>query len=156
MNPDTALFETLLQQEHILAEQLYQLMQQEQQALAAEDLQALQELQPLSADALEQLRLHASNRLQWMQDHDLPHSAACLQHPSMQTAANIHRLWHALDLQYQHNQTLATTLSEVILSARHRTQQKLKILRGQQNDPHLYNVRGQTSRLKQGQGYIQA
>lgn len=147
---------SLLKQELTLAVQLHQLMEQEQSALGANDLQALQELQPQSAQTVEQLRNQADLRLQWMKDQQLPLAAACLDHPSLQPAANIRRLWQTLEQQYLRNQKLSETLAEIVLTARFRTQQKLKILRGQQNDPHLYNGKGQANHVPKGQGYIQA
>lgn len=156
MSTASAQFEDLLHQEHMLADALHQQLELERDALAANDLQALQELQQHSAQAVENLRTHAAARLQWMQDHDLPISSECLNHPLVATAANIHRLWYDLEIQYHRNQTLSAALADVVLAARHRTQQKLKILRGQHNDPHLYNNKGTTSGLNHGQGFIQA
>lgn len=155
MTADAEHLADYLEQEYQLAEHLYRLMQQEQDALASHDLRALQELQQQSASAVNQLQTQATLRLQWMQEQHYPLAAACLDHPSLQPAANLRRLWTRLEKQYQLNQTLSAVLAEVVLSARHRTQQKLKILRGQQNDPHLYNDKGEASRLRQGQGYIQ-
>ena len=155
MSQDNDTLASLLEQELTLAVQLHQLMEQEHTALGANDLQALQELQPQSARQVEQLRNLASDRLQWMKDRQLPLASSCLDHPSLQPAANLRRLWQMLEEQYLRNQKLSEILSEIVLTARFRTQQKLKILRGQQNDPHLYNDKGKASSLKQGQGYIQ-
>ena len=156
MSQDNDTLASLLEQELALAVQLHQLMEQEHTALGANDLQALQELQPRSARQVEQLSNLASDRLQWMKDQQLPLAASCLDHPSLQPAANLRRLWQALEAQYLSNRQLSETLAEIVLAARFRTQQKLKILRGQQNDPHLYNGKGEAKNVQKGQGYIQA
>lgn len=155
MNQDIDYFASLLRREYELAWQLHKLMEQEKDALADHNLQALNDLRHQSTVAIEQLRTQAGSRLQWMQHRQLPLSAACLDDPALQPATQLIPLWDQLESQYLHNRTLSETLAEVVLSARYRTQQKLKILRGQQNDPHLYNDKGEASRLRHGQGYIQ-
>ena len=155
MTADAELLAEYLEQEYQLADQLYRLMQQERDALATNDLRALQDLQQQSASAVERLKQQASLRLQWMQEKQLPLASACLDHPSLQAHTPLRTLWQRLEQQYQRNQTLSESLADIVLTARYRTQQKLKILRGQQNDPHLYNDKGEASRLRQGHGYIQ-
>ncbi|UXD88278.1 flagellar protein FlgN [Thalassolituus hydrocarboniclasticus] len=155
MRTDTEQFAAFLQTELELATGIHTILEQERDALAASDLQSLQTLQQEKTLCLHQLQEHAANRLQWMKKSNLPQSAQCLQHPDIAAAANIPPLWQKLEEQYKQNQKLSIQLSDIVLHARHRTLQKLKILRGQQNDPHLYNDKGKASSLKQGQGYIQ-
>ncbi|MCB2385238.1 flagellar export chaperone FlgN [Thalassolituus alkanivorans] len=155
MSTDIALFAAFLQTELELTTGIHAILEQERDALANNDLQGLQTLQQEKALCLRQLQDHAEQRLLWMKASGLPQSAQCLQHPDIAAAANIRLLWSNLENQYKQNQKLSVQLSDIVLHARHRTLQKLKILRGQQNDPHLYNDKGKASSLKQGQGYIQ-
>ncbi|MCD8522554.1 MAG: flagellar protein FlgN [Saccharospirillaceae bacterium] len=155
MSTDIAQFSAFLQTELELTSGIHAILERERDALATTDLPGLQQLQQEKTLCLRQLQEHAEKRLQWMKDSGLPQSAQCLRHPDIAAAATISPLWHALESQYQKNQTLSVQLSDIVIQARHRTQQKLKILRGQHNDPHLYNDKGKASSLTQGQGYIQ-
>ena len=148
--------EALLDEELTLTRDIHGILEQEKSAIGGSDLATLHSLQQTSALRLSQLKEHANARLQWMQSHGLPLNANCLQHPDLAAAANLHRLWTQLEAQYRSNQTLSRQLSEIVLTARQRTLQKLRILRGQHNDPHLYDGKGKASSLKNGQGYIQA
>ncbi|MDK2779471.1 MAG: flagellar export chaperone FlgN [Pseudomonadota bacterium] len=156
MSIDTQHFASLLDQELTTARDIHGLMLQEKDALSANDLNTLQQLQQTKAARLQTLKDTAQTRLQWMQDQHLDSSAICLSHPDIRRAANIGHLWQELESQYHSNRTLSQQLSDIVLTARHRTLQKLKILRGRQNDPHLYDNKGNANNLSQGQGYIQA
>lgn len=156
MSTDTGNLEKMLAEELNLTREIHGILLQERQALTDSDLNALQDLRKTSTLRLSLLKEHARTRLQWMQAQDLPCNATCLQHPAIAAAANIHHLWQQLEAQYRDNQLLSQQLSEIVLSARQRTLQKLRILRGQQNDPHLYDVKGKASSLNKGYGYIQA
>ena len=156
MSADTEYFAAMLSQELELTQQIHGILQQEKEALRANDLPVLQQLQQSSGHSLNRLKEHAAGRLQWMASHGLPHSSACLDHPDLQQAANIRLLWQQLEAQYRTNQSLSQQLSDIVLGARQQTIQKLKILRGRENDPHLYDNKGNASNLNQGQGYIQA
>lgn len=155
MSTDIAQFSAFLQTELELTAEIHAVLERERDALAATDLHYLQQLQQKKTHCLQRLQEHAEQRLQWMKESGLPQSAQCLLHPDIATEANIHRLWFEVENQYQKNQHLSLQLSDIVLHARHRTLQKLKILRGQHNDPHLYDDKGKASSLKQGQGYIQ-
>jgi len=156
MSIDTESLASLMAEELTLAQTIFDLLTREKTALKDNDLPALQALRQQNASHLTELKRVAAQRLQWLRQHDLPHSAASLEHPTLAQAANVHRLWQALEAQYRSNQTLSQQLSEIVLTARQRTLQKLRILRGQQNDPHLYDGNGKASSLGKGQGYIQA
>ena len=155
MSIDTQHFATLLDQELDIARQIHDLMQQERGAIRANDIATLQHLQYTSSQHLQQLRDHACGRLQWMQQAGLDTPEQCLNHPDIRAAANIGRLWQDLDQQYARNRQLSQQLCDIVLSARHRTVQKLKILRGRDNDPHLYNDQGKENHLNNGRGYIE-
>ncbi len=155
MSTDIAQFSAFLQTELELVTGIHTILERERDALSASDIQSLQSLQEEKTLCLRQLQEQAAKRLHWMKSSGLPQSAQCLQHPDIAAAASIRPLWFGLEKQYKKNQTLSVQLSDIVLHARHRTLQKLKILRGQQNDPHLYNDKGKASSLKQGQGYIQ-
>ncbi|WP_430459847.1 flagellar export chaperone FlgN [Thalassolituus sp. LLYu03] len=156
MSLDTGRLAQMLDEELLLTRDIHGILQQEKEALRSNDLDSLHSLQQSSTLRLSQLKDHAGQRLHWMQTNHLPCNADCLNHPDVAPAANIHRLWTQLEAQYRTNQTLSQQLSDIVLGARQRTLQKLRILRGQQNDPHLYDGKGKASSLNKGQGYIQA
>ena len=149
-------FEDFLQQELFLAQQIQALMLKEQTALSDNQIEVLEQLRPLSVDAVNMLKAHSSKRLVWMQQHNLPLNASCLSHPDLNNAVNIRRLWQTLEQQYLSNQKLSAKLAEIVLASRLRAQQKIRILQGRQNAPQLYNNKGEASRLGNGSGYIQA
>ena len=155
MSIDTQHFAKLLDEELNLARQIHDLMHQERGAIRANDIGTLQHLRTSSSQCLQQLRDHASQRLQWMQNKGMDSADTCLNHPDIHPAANINRLWQELEQQYNRNRKLSQQLSDIVLTARHRTVQKLKILRGRDNDPHLYNDQGKENHLNNGRGYIE-
>jgi flagella synthesis protein FlgN len=88
-----------------------------------------------------------------MKEHQLPLSAQCLDTDNLQA---LRPLWQQVEAQYQANQRLSTKLSQIVLGVRLRTEQKLKILLGRQNEPYLYNQQGGTNHLHSSHGYAQA
>jgi len=153
MPANSELFAQLLNTELQHAEHLHQLLQQELQALQQQQLEPLANLQQPKTAALQTLQQHASQRLDWMTDQQLPHSSACLQRPEFAAHPDLAGLWQQLAAVYQNNQRLSELLAELVLTARKRTLQQLNILRGKQNDPQLYNANGGTSGLNKGSGY---
>jgi len=156
MSIDTDALAELMREELTLAHTVHSLLTQERCALRDNDLPALQALRVDNANALNHLKAAANRRLQWLKANKLAASAASLDHPQLAQAANVRQLWRQLEAQYRSNQDLSQQLSEIVLTARQRTLQKLRILRGQQNDPHLYDGSGKASHVNNGQGYIQA
>lgn len=156
MPQDTAHFARLLSSELDTASELHTLLQQELDALNSGNSAALGELNPAKQQLLMQLRQQASERLTWMSDQQLPHSSECLQRKDIATQPEIIRLWHMLSDAYEHNRDLSARLAEVVLALRFRTQQKLKILHAQHNDPHLYNEKGKASGVSRGYRSIEA
>lgn len=54
------------------------------------------------------------------------------------------------------NHRLTDVLSTIVLSARQRTQNLMRILRGQKNAPNLYDKSGQAKASSVGIGYAKA
>lgn len=153
---DTLLFSQLLQSELQLTSDLQQVLELEMAALRANDLGPISELQPQKAELLQQIKQQAAIRLDWLTEHNLPHSVDCLQRPELADQAEIQTLWQQLHDSYSNNQQLSERLSELVLTARKRTIDRLNILRGRKNDPHLYNSSGKASGLNKGFGYTRA
>ena len=156
MQSDSQHFTQLLNSEQELATHLHQLLSDEKTALQSNDLARLQQLQPQRDTAIEELARRAKSRLTWMDDHQLPHSSECLTHPLLQDQPAVANQWQTLAEQYQRNHSLSEQLAEVVLQLRKRKREQLKILRGQQNDPHLYNQNGNTLGLSSSASYIKA
>lgn len=156
MAVNIAYFTELLEQEQQLVQKVYQLLQQEEQALTDNHLAQLQALQEQQQRSVTQLQQHAEQRLQWMQSQELPLSSECLLHPVIAQEENISRLWHTLSEQYLQNQKLSAKLAETTLGLRYRTQQKLNILHGRNNESDLYNKSGKPHSKTTGLSSIQA
>lgn len=153
---DTEHFARLLSSELDTATELHSLLSFELDALNSGNSDALGDLNPAKHQLLMQLRQQASERLTWMSDQQLPHSSDCLKRNELATDTEIVRLWHDLGDCYDNNRNLSAQLAEVVLALRFRTQQKLKILHAQHNDPHLYNEKGKASGVSRGYRSIEA
>ncbi|GGY39242.1 hypothetical protein GCM10011297_10560 [Bacterioplanes sanyensis] len=145
-----------LHDELALNQRLQQLLHQEVDVLRQLQPEQLQPLQAPKQTLLAQIQQTANERLEWMTSQQLPHSPACLEHPDIANQDQILKLWQQLASAYDDNRQLSAQLTELVLVARHRTQQRLQILRGSNNDPHLYNEQGQAKGVNKGQGYVQA
>lgn len=156
MLPDNEIFAQYLSSELQLTSALHQLLEQELAALSDNNLEPLSILQSNKSQQLQQLQQQAGKRLKWMEEKQYPLSSACLKRPEIAADENIISLWQQLADSYKANQHTSAILTELVLTARHRTQQQLNILHGKQNDPHLYGATGKAKGLTQGQGYIQA
>lgn len=156
MTLDIFAFAELLHQEQHVLNALHKLLLEQQQQLKLNDLAAFEALQPGSAALVAQLQTQCEQRLAWMTEQQLPLSKDCLQLLPSQTRSDIAKIWQQLDLSYQQNQVLSATLAETVLHLRHRTQQKLDILRGQPNESRLYDNKGKASLLAPGQKYVRA
>lgn len=154
LNTDT--FTRLLSSELDSSRVLHNLLQQEITALSDNHPDQLEQLNPLKQNALANLRTAAGTRLQWMTDNHLLHNAKSIEHPELQNIPAIRTLWQDLAAQYEATRQLSARLNEMVLAMRFRTQQKLKILHAQQNDPHLYNENGRASDALRGKQSIEA
>jgi flagellar biosynthesis/type III secretory pathway chaperone len=152
MSLDTETFTRLLSSELDTSRELHNLLQQEVVALNDNQPSELERLNPLKQTAVVNLRAAAGRRLQWMTDNNLLHSPKSIEHPDLQQTPIALELWQALAAQYETTRQLSASLNEMVLTMRFRTQQKLKILHAQHNDPHLYNENGRAAnalRVKQ-------
>lgn len=149
-------FQTLLVQEQVLAEALNSLLNQEQNALSNDDLESLESLQKHKKTALADLQQQAQQRLQWLEQHQLPISAQCLLEFSQPQQEKLQPLWSQLEEIYQQNQQLSARLSDMVLILRHRTQNKINILHGKTKDTTLYNQQGLPHGAGLGKQSIQA
>jgi len=156
MSLDTALLARLMSSELDTSRQLYSLLQQEMDAVTHYRTAELDTLNPAKEQQVTLLKQHAGERLQWMKDHELPLSPACLKHEEIRNAPDIHPLWQQLAAQYDANRQLSERLSEMVLALRYRAEQKLRILHAQHNDPHLYNANGKTAGTHPGFKSIEA
>jgi len=156
MPMDTARFLELLSSELDTANMLHSLLTQELSALDQGDAGALEALNPAKQQLLNQLRGQASERLNWMSHQQLPHSSECLTATGIAAEPDIIDRWHELAACYEQNRSLSSSLGELVLALRFRTQQKLKILHAQHNDPHLYNEQGKASGHSRGFRSIEA
>lgn len=153
MAPDANFFSALLDTEHQTLIALHDTLEQELEALAQDHLTDLEQLRQNNAALVQQLQKQSAARLAWMQEQGLALSAQCLNTPSLR---DLQPLWLKLEAQYQANQRLSIKLSQIVLGVRLRTEQKLKILLGRQNEPYLYNQQGGTNHLHSSHGYAQA
>lgn len=156
MSLDTDLFARLLSSELDSSRHLHELLTQEVVALTKNQPAELEQLNPLKQTALADLRMAAGKRLQWMTDNNLLHSPKSIEHPELQNTPLILELWQSLAGQYETTRQLSATLNEMVLAMRFRTQQKLKILHAQHNDPHLYNENGRATNAHRGKQSIEA
>lgn len=156
MTLNTSKFLDLLQLEYSVALELTDYLQQEQQALTDNHIELLETLQTHKQVTLSTLQQQALQRIDWMEQHQLPLSSECLHSFSSKDAATISPLWKNLANSYQQNQQLSARLSEMVLILRHRTQQKINILHGKKNDSGLYNQSGQANTIGLGKQSIQA
>lgn len=149
----TAFLTELLTSEQQLAEQLHGQLQQQLAAIKHNRLSEFESLRQQSAALLIELQTQAQQRIAWLEQHNLPTNADSLTHPALQPLAP---LWQSTQQHYQKNQALANILNEVVLHARLRIQQRLKILLGKQNEPYLYDQKGGANHLQSSYGYTQA
>ncbi|MDF1762209.1 MAG: flagellar export chaperone FlgN [Oleibacter sp.] len=124
---------------------LNELMHQEMVALTQGKTDELSNLNPVKNTLVKQLRDVASARLTLMSDLGMAHSHDDFQRSTFATIPEIKALWQTLEQQYLTNSKLSETLQNIVLSMRYRNQQKLKILHGRQNEPHLYDNQGKSS-----------
>lgn len=156
MTSNTSFFVQLLEQELDCLSQITKQLNQEQVAIVDGNLEQLETLQPQKNTLLKQLQQQANERLQWMQEQQLPLSNDCLNHFSVDDAKLLSPIWKNLEAEYQHNQILSAKLSEIVLILRHKTQSQIKILFGQLNDNSVYNQQGKENSVGLGRHSVQA
>lgn len=144
-----------------IARSLHQLLLTERQLLDPPDLKPLQTIQTEKKQQLEALRKTAEQRCKWLSLHDIPLDKHCINHPLLagQTPEDNERLlelWQELAAQFEENRRLTDVLGNIVLRARNRTQNLLKILHGQKNVPNLYNKSGHARAAQTGTGFAKA
>ena len=156
MTLDTQTFLNFLQQEFDVAEQIHQLLLEEEQALSHATPQTIEKLNAPKLELVSQLQQLASSRLEWMTDNELEHSSRCLEHPLLSNNTKILELWKNLSEIYINNQQLSARLSDTVLAMRYRTEQKIKVLQGGQTGQPLYDAQGKAKDTPPGVTYTQA
>lgn len=147
---DTQHFSTLLQQEIEQVNLVHQLLLKQQAAITTDDLTQLHDAQQQLELALAQLQQTAVIRSEWMQSQGLSLDNSCLEHPELKDSLEITSFWGNLEQAYLKNQELAVSLSDTALTLRLRTQQKLNVLQGKNDEAGLYNKDGKTHQASTG------
>tara|TARA_B110000438_G_scaffold136622_1_gene132056 strand:- start:693 stop:1178 length:486 start_codon:yes stop_codon:yes gene_type:complete len=155
------IFYQQLSQELELACTLHRLLCEERDLLDPPDIEALGELQAIKQQQLAQLQTLNQVRCTWLEEQQIPLDKHCFQHPLLQSVKHednvrLAALWQQLADQFIENRRLTDILSIIVLTARQRTQNLMKILRGQKNSPNLYTKSGQTQGTSTGLGYAKA
>ncbi|MCY0965914.1 flagellar export chaperone FlgN [Parathalassolituus penaei] len=146
----------LLLNELALGRLLQQQLDQEREHLRQQDLVALEQDCRRKSALLQKMNGLANERLTWMSEHQLPLAEHFLQHPSIREADNICQLWQQLATQYRHNRACSEQMNELVLTARRRVQQRLRLLRGTPQSTLIYNSKGSTNSQSSSRGYLQA
>jgi len=155
------IFYQQLNQELDIASTLHRLLCEERELLDPPNIEALSALQETKLQQLADLKALNEVRCSWLQEHNIPLDKHCYQHPLLQSDKNednerLADLWQKLADQFKDNRNLTDILSDIVLTARQRTQSLMKILRGQKNSPNLYTKSGQTKGTSTGLGYAKA
>jgi hypothetical protein len=154
--PDLNQLASLLLTELALGRLLQQQLDQEHEHLRQQNLSALEHGCQRKAALLQHLNTQANQRLDWMKAQQLPLAEHFLQHPAIREADNICQLWQQLAAQYRHNREHSEQLGELVLTARRRVQQRLRLLRGSSQSELVYTHKGKTNNSITPRGYLQA
>ena len=143
------------------AQTLHQLLTKERELLDPPELHALKAIQKEKQQHLTKLKQLTDQRCEWLQQHQIPLDKHCIQHASLrhddeQQQTELEALWQQLADLFIENRKLTDILSGIVLRARQRTQNLLKILRGQKNAPNLYTKSGQSMSTENSNGYAKA
>lgn len=143
------------------AQTLHQLLTQERELLDPPQLHALKAIQKNKQQQLQRLKSLTDERCAWLDKLQIPLDQHCIQHPSLrhedeQQQAQLAALWQQLADLFLENRKQTDILSGIVLKARARTQNLLKILRGQKNAPNLYTKHGQAMTTDNTSGYAKA
>lgn len=160
----TSLYQEFKQQlmlELETAQTLHQLLTQERELLDPPELHALSALQKQKQKHLNHLKQLTDQRCAWLEKHQIPLNRECIhhnaiRHEDVQQQAELEALWQQLADLFVENRNLTDVLSNIVLTTRQRTQNLLKILRGQKNAPNLYTKRGQSLNTENSSGYAKA
>ena len=144
-----------------IAQTLHRLLTQERELLDPPQLHGLKDIQALKKQSLNELQQHSAQRCAWLKAQDISLDKHCIYHPKLQSEDSeqniaMEQLWQRLADQFVENRKLTDMLSNIVLQARQRTQNLLKILRGQKNAPNLYNKSGQAFNTANTNGYAKA
>ncbi len=150
-----------LSQELAVASTLHRLLCEERELLDPPNIEALGQLQEEKTLQLDKLKALTEQRCRWLKHQQIPLDKDCFRHPLLQSKDSAENqqlalLWQQLADQYTENRRLTDILSLIVLTARQRTQNLMKILRGQKNTPNLYNKSGQSQGTSAGLGYAKA
>jgi flagella synthesis protein FlgN len=150
-----------LQQELAVARTLHRLLCEERKLLDPPDVKALTDLQQIKLQQLNNLKDLSNQRCQWLTEQDIPLDKQCYLSPLLHSDIpsdnqQLAATWQQLADQFQQNRDLTEILATIVLTARQRTQNLMKILRGQKNTPNLYTKSGQSQTGSAGLGYAKA
>lgn len=149
-------FSSLLADELTLCQLLFKLLQDEQTAIASQNLKQLNELQPKKQSAMEDLRLSAAARQQFMPDNGFLELNDLLVTLSEKQAKEVKSLWLNLKSQYGENRDLSDSLAQTVQQAQWRAQQQLQILCGKSDKSDVYGEDGRPQSHQMGLGVVQA
>lgn len=149
-------FSSLLADELCLCQLLFKLLQDEQAAISEQDLKQLNELQPQKQSAMDNLRLSAAARQQFMPDNGFLELNDLLLTLEQTQAQAIKSLWLKLKKQYAANRDLLDSLAQTVQQAQWRAQQQLQILCGKSDKSDVYGEDGRPQSQKVGLGMVQA
>lgn len=143
------------------AQALHQLLTQERELLDPPQLHALKAIQQKKQQQLQRLKKLTEERCSWLDQQQIPLDQHCIEHSLLrhqdeQQQAELVALWQQLADQFIENRKQTDVLSGIVLQARARTQNLLKILRGQKNAPNLYTKNGQAMNTDNSSGYAKA
>lgn len=137
---------SLMSSELDINNQIYLKLEQELQVLQQNSTHKLQALSNDKQQLLGQLKDVAKQRIEQMKRIELPDKPCPDDWQSFAAANKATQLWQSLGEQYAKNQKISEHLIVLTNKLRHRTKQKLEILRGSQAQTQLYTSQGQASR----------
>jgi len=139
------------------AEQLLQLLEDEQAAMAARDRQALADIVNAKTDCLNQIEKQANNRYQILTS--LERSIGEAEWKSLieeQNDKNIQAVWEKLIDTLEQCRHANEVNGRLISRGQQTLHYMLSVLRGQLNPPSLYNQRGATETFQDGHSVTRA
>lgn len=147
---------SLLLTELALGRLLQEQLDREREHLRQQDLAALEQDCQRKSALLQHINRLANERLDWMSQRQLPLAEHFLHHPVICQADNICQLWQQLAAQYRFNRERSEQMNELVLTARRRVQQRLRLLRGAPQSTLVYTAKGTTNSQSSSRGYLQA
>lgn len=149
-------FSSLLADELSFCQLLFKLLQDEQTAISEQNLKQLNELQAQKQSTMNDLRLSAAARQQFMPDNDFLELNDLLVTLDQAQAQAIKSLWISLKSQYAANRDLSDSLAQTVQQAQWRAQQQLQILCGRSDKSDVYGEDGRPKSQQIGLGMVQA